>query len=344
MKKESKRSKYDRHLEELDRKSNSVLKKRVILVSLLLGSGALGFYSASQFSTSTSDSGRHMGKVQVVKENAIMNQSPRSLVEEKILSNESHKEEAIKEIIEEEKAKIKEEKEVETQKEKKEEKETEVLETTTDNNVSEETSSSLSSKPIYGVSSHTFTKPSSTVRSSTVSVPKEEVKSPKIVKIIAKTSPKKETPKERVSSPTPKVKEVKEEMAKEEKKEPKKVVKEQAKATEKVAEKKTMPKVKSYSQPQFPGGKKALRKFLMRNVKYPSLATERKIEGKVSVSVTIDKNGNISNSKVIEGIGGGCDEQVLKAVKKMPKWQPAVLNGEKIDKTYRISFRFALPD
>src|SRR5438552_1905723 len=75
-------------------------------------------------------------------------------------------------------------------------------------------------------------------------------------------------------------------------------------------------------QPQFPGGNGKLMKFIQKNLVYPAAARESNIQGTVEVSFTVDATGTITNAKVTKGIGGGCDEEALKMVAKMPKWTP----------------------
>lgn len=65
-----------------------------------------------------------------------------------------------------------------------------------------------------------------------------------------------------------------------------------------------------------------LKKYLSKNISYPELAKEAGISGTVYISFVIDEEGNVTNVKLLRGIGGGCDEVALEAVKKMPKWKP----------------------
>ena len=74
--------------------------------------------------------------------------------------------------------------------------------------------------------------------------------------------------------------------------------------------------------PVYPGGEQALKSFLQRNIRYPKLAIDNKIQGKVHVSFVVEKNGTLSNLKVVQGIGAGCDDEALRVVSKMPRWKP----------------------
>jgi protein TonB len=69
--------------------------------------------------------------------------------------------------------------------------------------------------------------------------------------------------------------------------------------------------------PSFPGGESELHKFLSENIKYPQQATENGIQGTVYVSFVVDSKGNVTDAKVLRGIGGGCDEEAIRVVKLM---------------------------
>lgn len=80
-------------------------------------------------------------------------------------------------------------------------------------------------------------------------------------------------------------------------------------------------------KPLFPGGEDAKSKFFMNNLHYPDSAVKNMIEGKVFVSFVVEKDGSLSNVKVIRGIGGGCDEEAIRVIKMMPKWKPGRQKG-----------------
>lgn len=93
--------------------------------------------------------------------------------------------------------------------------------------------------------------------------------------------------------------------------------------------------------PQFPGGEAKLFMFLS-NVKYPSVARENGISGRVYITFVIDKNGIIREPKVLRGIGGGCDEEALRVVKAMPAWIPGKQNGIAVNVQYNLPINFNL--
>lgn len=95
--------------------------------------------------------------------------------------------------------------------------------------------------------------------------------------------------------------------------------------------------------PEFPGGRKALAKYIDgKNHHYPKEARKNKIEGKVIVEFMILEDGTPTDFKVAEGIGYGCDEAALEAFKKMPRWKPAMLNGEPVKYTLRMAYLYRL--
>ncbi len=79
--------------------------------------------------------------------------------------------------------------------------------------------------------------------------------------------------------------------------------------------------------PEFPGGDKALREFILNNLNYPEIARKSGITGTVYVQFVVEKDGSISDVKVVRGIGGGCDEEAVRVVKSMPKWKPGKQRG-----------------
>ena len=96
--------------------------------------------------------------------------------------------------------------------------------------------------------------------------------------------------------------------------------------------------------PEFPGGMEAMMKFVADNVKYPEEAKDKNIEGRVFVGFVIEKDGSVSNVKVLRGIGGGCDEEAIRVVKSMPNWTPGKQKGEPVRVSFQMPFMFKLTD
>lgn len=77
------------------------------------------------------------------------------------------------------------------------------------------------------------------------------------------------------------------------------------------------------------------------NLKYPEQAIKEGIEGRVALQFIVSKDGSVSNVKVTQGIGAGCDEEAVRILKQSPKWQPAVHQGKPVKSkaTIFISFK-----
>jgi protein TonB len=93
-------------------------------------------------------------------------------------------------------------------------------------------------------------------------------------------------------------------------------------------------------EPAFPGGVQALYSYLSKEVQYPTFAKESNVEGTVWVSFVVDKYGNISDIDVLKSIGFGCDEEVVDAIRNMPKWTPGMQGGAAVDVRYKLPFKF----
>jgi protein TonB len=96
------------------------------------------------------------------------------------------------------------------------------------------------------------------------------------------------------------------------------------------------------SYPEFPGGEAALYNFLGKNLRYPDMAKETGISGKVYVTFIVEKDGSITDVKLARGIGGGCDEEALRVVNLMPKWTPGKQRGIPVRVRYIFSVKFTL--
>ena len=82
--------------------------------------------------------------------------------------------------------------------------------------------------------------------------------------------------------------------------------------------------------PEFPGGDKKRIEFLAENIKYPNEAREFGVQGTVYVGFVVEKDGSIRDPRVLRGIGGGCDEETLRAIRLMPKWKPGIQRGKPV--------------
>ncbi|MBR4198816.1 MAG: TonB family protein [Bacteroidales bacterium] len=94
--------------------------------------------------------------------------------------------------------------------------------------------------------------------------------------------------------------------------------------------------------PEFPGGEEKLYKYLRDNLKYPDMATQQNIQGKVYVQFVVEKDGSIANPKVLRDIGGGCGDEALRVVRAMPKWNPGIQRTKKVRVQYTLPVNFQL--
>ncbi len=98
------------------------------------------------------------------------------------------------------------------------------------------------------------------------------------------------------------------------------------------------------NEPRFPGGIESMQAFLAQEITYPEQAFDEKVQGSVVIKISVDETGKITSSEIVKGIGGGCDEEVLDAIGKMPHWKPALENGKPVKKSFSISVAFNLDE
>ncbi len=89
--------------------------------------------------------------------------------------------------------------------------------------------------------------------------------------------------------------------------------------------------------PEFPGGQSALMKYLSENIRYPVIAQENGIEGRVICSFVVERDGSITDVQVVRGVDPSLDREAVRVIQSMPKWKP----GKQRGKPVRV--RFTLP-
>ncbi|MBP9990091.1 MAG: energy transducer TonB [Bacteroidales bacterium] len=95
-------------------------------------------------------------------------------------------------------------------------------------------------------------------------------------------------------------------------------------------------------EPEFPGGVDALYAYLRDHIKYPTVAKETGITGKVYVSFIVEKDGSITDLKLMRDIGGGCGQEALRVVRSMPKWTPGKQQGRAVRVKFNLPISFNL--
>ena len=94
--------------------------------------------------------------------------------------------------------------------------------------------------------------------------------------------------------------------------------------------------------PQFPGGLAAMLKYIRENIKYPEQAMKKGIQGRVTVSFIIEKDGSISDVKPVRSVHPLLDKEAVRMVKSMPKWSPGKNNGKPVRVRYNLPVMFKL--
>ncbi|MBD5270917.1 MAG: energy transducer TonB [Bacteroides sp.] len=95
-------------------------------------------------------------------------------------------------------------------------------------------------------------------------------------------------------------------------------------------------------QPQFPGGQEALMKYLSEHIKYPPMAAENNIQGRVVVQFVVTKTGSIGEVKVVRGKDPDLDKEAVRVVKSLPKFIPGKMNGHPVNVWFTLPVNFRL--
>lgn len=94
--------------------------------------------------------------------------------------------------------------------------------------------------------------------------------------------------------------------------------------------------------PQFPGGQIAMLKYIMENIKYPKQIMEEGIQGRVTVSFIVEKDGRVSNVRLLRSVQPSLDKEAIRVVKSMPKWTPGKQNGKPVRVRFNLPVMFKL--
>ncbi len=94
--------------------------------------------------------------------------------------------------------------------------------------------------------------------------------------------------------------------------------------------------------PSFPGGPSALMKYLSENIKYPVVAQENGVQGRVVVSFVVERDGSITDVRVVKSVDPSLDNEAMSVVNSMPNWIPGKQNGSAVRVKYNVPVAFRL--
>lgn len=93
---------------------------------------------------------------------------------------------------------------------------------------------------------------------------------------------------------------------------------------------------------EFPGGQAAMMKWLSNNIRYPESAQQNGISGRVVVKFVVERDGSVSSPTIVKGVDRDLDQEALRVVKRMPKWQPGKNNGQPVRSYFNLPVTFRL--
>lgn len=94
--------------------------------------------------------------------------------------------------------------------------------------------------------------------------------------------------------------------------------------------------------PEFPGGTEALQRYLSQSVRYPVIAQENGIQGRVYIQFVINQNGEVTNATILRGVDPSLDREALRVVEAMPKWKPGKQRNRPVRVSYTVPINFVL--
>ncbi len=97
-------------------------------------------------------------------------------------------------------------------------------------------------------------------------------------------------------------------------------------------------------QAEFPGGPGAWRRYLIKSLKYPSAARRANVGGRVFVSFVVNTDGSVSDIQILKGVGFGCDEEAIRLIKSMPRWNPGKQSGRAVRSRFTQPITFVAND
>ncbi|MFZ4455188.1 MAG: TonB family protein [Bacteroidales bacterium] len=97
-------------------------------------------------------------------------------------------------------------------------------------------------------------------------------------------------------------------------------------------------------KPEFPGGEKMFQKFICENIRYPSFMVEQGVQGKVIVKFRVEKDGRLTNLKIITSPHPAGSKEAMRLISLMPKWKPGILEDEPIPVWFTLPISFSIED
>lgn len=94
--------------------------------------------------------------------------------------------------------------------------------------------------------------------------------------------------------------------------------------------------------PMYPGGEAALMGYLRDNIKYPTVAAENGVQGRVVVGFVVERDGSITDVNILRGVDPSLDREAMRVVKSMPRWNPGKQNGSAVRVKYQVPVSFRL--
>lgn len=94
--------------------------------------------------------------------------------------------------------------------------------------------------------------------------------------------------------------------------------------------------------PEFPGGELALRQYIANAIKYPVIAQENGIQGRVYVTFVVNTDGSVSDARIARGVDPSLDKEALRVINSLPKWKPGKQRGKPVRVSYTVPINFVL--
>ena len=96
-------------------------------------------------------------------------------------------------------------------------------------------------------------------------------------------------------------------------------------------------------KPEFPGGQTALERFIKNHLRHPVSVRESNLNGRVVCEFIVNKDGSISDIEVVRSNYSAMNDEVVRMLQEMPRWEPATSNGEPVSARYVLPVQFHLP-